>query len=123
MSSHRQHVNATPPAVLASRNHVDQVAAVEAAHDHVQLSLTPAAATELARILVQYGSAVRTSTATSPSNNYDAALWHDIGLLVDTGASQATTTPVSRYVAPRDPESTGRRRNGRAPLTVVGSDQ
>lgn len=128
MSNHRQDVETEIPAIYGSRDHVDQVVAVEAAHDHIQLSLTPAAAVELARILVQYGSAVRTgqAPAPAPSQHYDPALWHDVGLSLNVGVLRATSerpAMTSRYVAPRDPAATGRRRKGAAPLTIVGGDQ
>jgi hypothetical protein len=128
LSNHRQDVETEIPAIYGSSAHADQVVAVEAAHDHLQLSLTPAAAVELARILVQYGSAVRTgqAPAPAPSRHYDPALWHDVGLSLNVGVLRATTTrpaTVSRYVAARRPSATGRRRNGRAPLTIVGADQ
>lgn len=127
MSNHRQDVETEIPAIYGSRDHVDQVVAVEAAHDHIQLSVTPAAAVEIARILVQYGSAVRTgqAPAPAPSQHYDPALWHDVGLALNVGVLRATTTrpAISRYVAPRPASSTGRRRKGAAPLTIVGGDQ
>jgi hypothetical protein len=127
LSNHRQDVETEIPAIYGSRAHTDQVVAVEAAHDHIQLSLTPAAAVELARVLVQYGSAVRTgqAPAPAPSQHYDPALWHDVGLSLNVGVLRAATGPAkrSRYVAPRNPSATGRRRNGRAPLTIVGGDQ
>lgn len=125
MSNHRQPVETEIPAIYGSREHVDQVAAVEAAHDHIQLSLTPAAAAELARVLVQYGSAVRTgqTPAPSPSQQYDPALWHDVGLALHAGVLHSTSARAnlgSRYVDARHPAATGRRRKGQAPLTIVG---
>jgi hypothetical protein len=128
LSNHRQDVETEIPAIYGSHAHTDQVVAVEAAHDHLQLSLTPAAAIELARVLVQYGSAVRTgqAPAPAPSQHYDPALWHDVGLALNVGVLRTTSdrpAMASRYVAPRNPAATGRRRNGRAPLTIVGGAQ
>lgn len=125
MSNHRQDVETEIPAIFASRQHVDQVAAVEAAPDHIQLSLTPAAAAELARVMVQYGSVVRTSQTAAPSEQYDAELWHDVGLALQSGVTAVASRSdrVSRYVDPRHPASTGRRRKSQAPLTIVGGAQ
>lgn len=124
MSKHRQRTATAPPQVYGSATHLDQVVAVVSEHDRVEISMTPEAAVELARIMVQYGSAVRQGHI-SPTGKYDPALWHDVGLTANTGVLRATTgrPRTSRYVGPQDPTATGRRRNGRAPLVIVGADQ
>lgn len=125
MSKHRDDVQIDLPAIFGSRAHVGQVVAVEAEHDHIQISVTQAAAAELARILVQYGSAVRMekAAAPSPSSNYDPDLWHDVGLALNAAADATTAAGVSRYVDPRHPSATGRRRKSTTPLVLVGGDQ
>lgn len=120
--------DSTPlPAIFGSPEHRDQVVAVEVEHDHVQLSLTPEAAVELARIVVQYGSAIRLGQIPAPSSaRHDQQLWRDVGLALNVGVLQATASgspTASRYVAPRPPEAVGRRRREHAPLTVVRTGQ
>lgn len=130
MSKHRRNIATDPPAVYGSAKYLDQVVAVISDRYRVEVSLTPAAAAELARILVQYGSAVRTekAPAPSPSQKYDPDLWHDVGLAVNTGVNKAAAAArpvgrgmspatVSRYLAP-----SGRRRRT-ATLVMVGDDQ
>lgn len=117
MSKHRKHANTETPVAFGSETWRDQVVAVEAAPDTIHLTVTPEAAVELARVLVQYGSAVRTekAPALSTSQQYDPALWHDVGLALN--AAVVRTTPhrmaraLSRYVAPR---------RVKAPLIALG---
>lgn len=127
MSKHRQHVDTEPPAVYGSAAHLDQVVAVTGEHERVEISMTPAAAVELARVLVQYGSAIRQdkAPAPAPSQRYDPDLWHDIGMALNATVMRASTGQPrsSRYVAPRAPTESGRRRNGTAPLVIVGTDR
>lgn len=125
MSKHRDNTVAQDlPQVFVAGDHTDQVVAVEAdTNDLVHLSITPAAALELARVLVQYGSATRHGHVT-PTGSYDPGLWHDVGLSLNSAALRVETAPVSRYIAPRPPHAAGRRRRtDAAPLTVVRADR
>lgn len=119
MSKHRQYVETTPPAIFGSPAHRGQVVGVDTTDDHVLLSLTPEAATELARLVVQYGSTVRTNALPAPSAHYDPALWHDVGLALHAavlrGAPRRVTAAVSRYLAPRQ--------RSQAPVVSIGVHQ
>lgn len=128
LSKHRRPISADAnqptEAVFGASAHPGQIVAVESAPDQVTVSLTREAATVLGRLINLGVGASRGDALASRihphRDDVDEELWREVAKAVHIATLAAHEDAPSRYLEPRPPQATERRKRSMAPRLLVG---